>query len=437
MVMFDYQTAEFAVVGCLLIDERCLPPVREVLPSADAFANENCRSIYEVVCGLADKGKPIDPVTVGTRTGLENRFLLDCMELAPSCNSAPEYARAVMEGYKRRQLREIGEKLQSEAFAHDTDSTQILTDARAALDGLANNAGSAAVHGPFDSLQNFLVFRADVNEGNRQTIKIGFPALDSILGGFAQGGLYIVAARPGVGKSAFGIAVADMVAKSHRVLYASLEMTEEELNARRIAAFSDAPCSFGKLLFGRTTEAEDAAVVNACSALYERKLYISAVSSMTVAELGIQARNMKADVVIVDYLGLLSCTDRKMGEYEKITQISGDLKRLAKQLKCVVLALCQLNRESANSSGNTDSRPKLSQLRSSGAIEQDADGVMLLHRPEYGRTDIDREPTAPQQFFVDVAKNRHGRTGTIELAWYAPCNRFEDRSSRWTAKSWV
>lgn len=126
-----------------------------------------------------------------------------------------------------------------------------------------------------------------------------------------------------------------------------------------------------------------------------------------------------------------------MGEYEKITQISGDLKRLAKQLKCVVLALCQLNRESANSSGNTDSRPKLSQLRSSGAIEQDADGVMLLHRPEYGRTDIDREPTVPQQFFVDVAKNRHGRTGTIELAWYAPCNRFEDRSGRWTAKSWV
>ena len=75
--MFDYQTAEFAVVGCLLIDERCLPPVREVLPSADAFANENCRNIYEVVCSLADKGKPVDPVTVGKRTGLEHRFLLD------------------------------------------------------------------------------------------------------------------------------------------------------------------------------------------------------------------------------------------------------------------------------------------------------------------------------------------------------------------------
>ena len=179
-----------------------------------------------------------------------------------------------MEGYRRRQLREIGEKLQSEAFDNGTDSTQILTDARSALDGLANNAGSSVVQSPGDSLQNFLIFRADVNEGNRQTIKVGFPALDGILGGFAQGGLYIIAARPGVGKSAFGIAAADMIAKSHRVLYASLEMTAEELNARRIAAFSDAPCSFGKLLFGKTTEAEDAAVINACSALYECLVFL-------------------------------------------------------------------------------------------------------------------------------------------------------------------
>lgn len=431
--MFDYQTAEFAVVGCILIDERCFPPVREVLPSADAFANKNCRNIYEVVCGLADKGNPMDPVTVGARTGLDNSFLVECMDLAPSCNSAAEYARTVLDGYKRRKLREIGEKIQTESFSVDTDATQILASARIDLDALANNLGSTVVHGPFDSMKNFLLFRSDVNEGKRQVIKAGFPALDSVLGGFATGGLYIVAARPGVGKSAFGIAVADMLAKSRTVLYASLEMTEEELNARRIAAFSDAPCSFGKLLFGKTSEKEDTAIASACATLSERKLYISTVSSMTVAELGIQARNTGAEVVVVDYLGLLSCADRKLSEYERVTQISGDLKRLAKQLKCVVLALCQLNRESSSS---TDGLPKLAQLRSSGAIEQDADAVMLLHRPEYGRTDIDRDPTAPQQFFVDIAKNRHGRTGIVELAWYAPCNRFEDRNGRWTEKSW-
>lgn len=434
--MLDYQVSEFAVIGCVLIDERCLPVVREIIPSAEVFSNGSCRQAYESICSLWNAHKPVDPVTVGHTAGLENQFLMECMEIAPSCNAAGEYAKAVRDGFKRRQLREIGDKLQSEAFSHDTDADQILADARAALDGMANNNGCRLVKTPGDSLRDFLQFRADVNEGKRQTIKVGFPSLDGVLGGFAQGGLYIVAARPGVGKSALGIAVADMLAKRNRVLYVSLEMTAEELNARRIAAFSDSPCSFGKLLFGKTTEQEDLSVINACTVLSERKMYISAVSYMTVAELGMQARNIKADVVIVDYLGLLAGADRKAGEYERITQVSGDLKRLAKQLNCVVIALCQLNRESANGSG-TDKLPRLSQLRSSGAIEQDADGVLLLHRPEYGQSEVERNSAAPQQFFVDVAKNRHGRTGTIELAWYAPVNRFEDRGGRWTAKSWI
>lgn len=163
-----------------------------------------------------------------------------------------------------------------------------------------------------------------------------------------------------------------------------------------------------------------------------------AVSSLTVAELGVQARNAGAEVVIVDYLGLLSGADRKASEYERTTQISGDLKRLAKRLGCVVIALCQLNRESANSPGGADKLPRLSQLRSSGAIEQDADGVMLLHRPKYGQTEVQRSPAEPQQFFVDVAKNRHGRTGVVELHWYAPVNRFEDGGGgKWIAKSWT
>lgn len=433
--MIDFQTSEYSVIGCVLIDERCFPVVREILPSAEAFSNAYCRRAYEAACTLADHQKPVDPVTVGQAADLENRFLMECMEVTPSCNSAAEYAKAVREGHRRRQLREIGDKLQTASFSHETDADQLLADARSALDRLADDAGRNSVKTPSESLRDFIQFRTDVSEGRRQTIKSGFPSLDGVLGGFVQGGLYIVAARPGVGKSAFGIAVADMLAKRHRVLYVSLEMTDEELNARRVAAFSDTPCTFNRLLFGRTTDAEDVSLIKACSVLSERQLYISAVSSLTVAELGIQARNTKADVVIVDYLGLLTGTDRKASEYERTTQISGDLKRLAKQLNCVVLALCQLNRESANS--GADKTPKLSQLRSSGAIEQDADGVLLLHRPEYGQREVDRDAAAPQQFFVDVAKNRHGRTGAVELDWFAPVNRFEDRGGRWTVKSWT
>lgn len=431
--MFDFATSEYAVIGCILIDGRCFSVVREILPTAAVFSSEKCSRAYESICVLADGQKPIDPVTVGHAAGLDNSFLAECMNIAPSCNSAGEYAKEVLEGYRRRKLREIGEKLESDAFAHDTNADQLLTEARSALDGLAAKDSVSVVKSPSDSLTNFLLFRHEVNEGKRQSIKVGFPSLDSILGGFAQGGLYIVAARPGVGKSALGIAVADMIARNKRVLYVSLEMTEEELNARRLAAFSSASCSYGKLLFGKTTQDEDIALYNACGVLNERQLMIAAVPSMTVAELGVQARNVQADVVIVDYLGLMTGADRKASEYDRITQVSGDMKRLAKRLNCVVLALCQLNRESA---GNTDTKPKLSQLRSSGAIEQDADGVLLIHRPEYGQRDPKRSAAEPEQFFVDVAKNRHGRTGTIELAWYAPVNRFEDRSERWTVKSW-
>ncbi len=434
--MLDLATAEYSLVGCVLIDARCLPAAREILPTAEAFASEPCRKAYAAACRLEDEDKGIDPVIVGRAAGLSNDFLMQCMDLAPTCTRAAEYAKAVLDGYQRRQLQALGEKLQTEALCAGSTADQLLTEARSTLDDLASTPGRCSVKSARDSLLDFMTFRAEVQQGKRQAIRTGFPSLDRILGGFAQGGFYVMAARPGVGKSALGIALADMMARDRRVLYVSLEMTEAELNARRVAAVSDVTCTFGKLLFGKTTEEQDAAIANACGKLYAHKLQISAVSTLTVPELELQARNVGAEVVIVDYLGLLSAEDKRLSEYDRVTQISGDLKRLAKRLGCVILALCQLNRESVSAPGQ-DTRPRLSQLRSSGAIEQDSDGVLLLHRPEYGKTETPREASAPQQFFVDVAKNRHGRTGTAELAWYAPVNRFEDYGGKWTVKSWM
>ena len=434
--MLDLATAEYSLVGCVLIDARCLSAAREILPTAEAFASEPCRKAYAAACRLEDEDKGIDPVIVGRAAGLSNDFLMQCMDLAPTCTRAAEYAKAVLDGHQRRQLQALGEKLQTEALCAGSTADQLLTEARSTLDDLASTPGRCSVKSARDSLLDFMTFRAEVQQGKRQAIRTGFPSLDRILGGFAQGGFYVMAARPGVGKSALGIALADMMARDRRVLYVSLEMTEAELNARRVAAVSDITCTFGKLLFGKTTEEQDAAIANACGKLYAHKLQISAVSTLTVPELELQARNVGAEVVIVDYLGLLSAEDKRLSEYDRVTQISGDLKRLAKRLGCVVLALCQLNRESVSAPGQ-DTRPRLSQLRSSGAIEQDSDGVLLLHRPEYGKTETPREASAPQQFFVDVAKNRHGRTGTAELAWYAPVNRFEDYGGKWTVKSWM
>ena len=434
--MIDFKIPEFAVIGSILIDDHNLPEIRGILPSSAYFSNEHCQIAYEAICKLADSFKSIDPVSIGQETGLSNQFLAECMEIVPTHLNAPTYAISVRENHRRRQLMEIGSKLQIDSLSHDRNADDIITDARSTLDLLAQDTGGNKVLSSGDSLQEFLEYRNDMREGKCQIIKVGFPSLDSVLKGFAQGNFYIIAARTSVGKSAFAIAIADMIAKEHQVLYVSLEMSTVELDARRVAAIVDIPgCTYSKLLHDSTTDSEDAKIAQACSTLSKRKLSLSSVSDLTVAELGILAQNTKAEVVIVDYLGLLSDTDCNANERETVSKISRDLKCLSRRLKCVVIALCQLNRESEGI--GADKRPKLSQLRSSGALEQDSDGVLLLHRPEYGQTEVARAPTAPQQFFIDIAKNRHGRLGTVELAWYAPVNRFEDRSGRWPVKSWA
>lgn len=430
--MFDFQSAEFSTVGALLIDGSCLELVRPVLPNGEAFSNPDCRKAYEAVCALADQGKPIDPVTVGRLSGLDNRFLLECMELSPTCVYAGDHAKTVAEGYARRRLRDLGSKLAEQALSTDRDPTQLRNQAQSTLEAL--DTGTDAVPTAAESLYAFLTYRAQVNSGERQILHTGFPSLDAILGGFAPGGLYIQAARPGVGKSSFAIALGDMLAKDRTVLYASLEMSMEELNARRLAAFSPLGCSYGRLLFSKTTPEEEQVLLNTCSELEPRPLRLWTPRSLTVPELEQQARQLKAQVVILDYLGLVQTRDSRQTEYERITRISGDLKRMARRLNCVVLALCQLNRESV--SPVSDSLPKLSQLRSSGALEQDADGVLLLHRNAPDPTAPPPDPGQPQPFYIDVAKNRHGRTGTVELSWYPPVNRFEDRSGKWPAQSW-
>lgn len=432
--MFEWAQAEFAVVGSMLIDERCVPVVRSILSSGDSFSNENCAKAYDAIRHLSDRGKPVDPVTVGRTAELGNDFLRECMETAPSCSAAAEYATAVLDGFRRRQLREVGERMQTDALSVSVQTDQLLTEVRSTLDKLAS-ADRTAVRESGDSLRSFIAYREAVQSGRKQTIRSGFPGIDGVLGGFAGGGLYIVAARPGVGKSAFGIALGDMLAKNHRVLYASLEMSDEELTARRVSAIGDLSPGYNRLLFSSLSPDEEAGYLGACGALAERKFYTLACSKLTVAELGVHARNCGAEVVVVDYLGLLSGSNPRMAEYDRVTEISGDLKRLAKQLGCVIIALCQLNRESTSAT-TTDKQPQLSQLRSSGSLEQDADGVLLLHRPEYGNPNPNRKPHEPQEFIVNIAKNRHGRTGSVRLGWYAPVNRFTDGNGRTEVASW-
>lgn len=428
MRMTDYSLAEKSVIGCILIDSRCMDDVRSAIAGPECFALKECAESYAAACRLADEGKPVDPVTVQKASGVSPDFLRCCMEITPTCVYAGCYAASVTEGWTLRQLGQIGEALSRQVLLPSATAMETLNDTRQKLEELASFGHKP--ERPGDSLSDFLRYRQEVEEGKRRVLRTGFPSLDGILGAFSGGGLYVIGARTSVGKSAFAIALGDMIAaRNRRVLYVSMEMTTQEVDARRIAAWSEAIPSYSVLLHGRLTQAQQEDMAATAARLSEHPMQVCAMPRATVSRIAAQARSARAEVVIVDYLGLISGSGGKETEYERVTRASMELKRLAQSMNCVVIALCQINREAEQFEG----LPKLSQLRSSGAIEQDADAVVLLHRPQ-------KEADTTEPFTLIVAKNRHGRTGRTQLSWYPAVNRFEDRGcsglKRWDVKSW-
>lgn len=431
----EFYDAEQSVIGSILVEPNCLPKVRAVL-SADDFQIEPLRTMFIAACKIADNGGTVDPVTIRDAAGAETKTMATILDLTPTAANVMAYAELAHKNATLAKLVALGEQLQMESIACAADPTAILVECRAKLDALSGGHGQA-ISSSADTLSNFMLYRQDVASGTLRTLKTGFPSIDGILGGLASGGLYIIAARPGIGKSALSLALADMLAKERRVLFVSLEMSCHELNARRIASITG--IGYNQLLFGsHADETEWNAVALAGSELSKRNLFFSTATSATVAEVGLWAQRVKAEVAFVDYLGLLKPESKRATEYERVTEISGALKQTARRLNIPVLSLCQLNRGTAT---EADHRPSLTHLRSSGALEQDADGVLLLHRPDYYAPQSERcRPWEPQQFEISVAKNRHGATGTATLNWYAATNRFvdsrKDGKHTWDVCSW-
>ena len=231
-----------------------------------------------------------------------------------------------------------------------------------------------------------------------------------------RGGLYILGARPAMGKSTYAINLADNI--KGNCLYVSLEMTPEQIVSKRISRLTD--LSAAKLLSGRVTEDDWTKIALAFTALSEQGVYINDRYDLTVQKIQLLAQSVPdLRAVIVDYLGLIQPATRSTSSYENITQISRELKRMAISLNVPVICLCQLSRTVES---REDKRPRLSDLRDSGAIEQDADAVMFLYRPDYytgGKTD-----GQPSLTHLEVAKNRHGRTGQTDFNFWMPSSTF-------------
>lgn len=415
--------AEQAVIGSMLIDARSVGEVMDKLTAEDFYVPTNAE-IFAAISAMAAQAKPIDPVTVldelkkrGTCDDKTATYVMQLMEMTPTAANVGHYTQIVREQAERRSLFHLAVSLCERAAQPETNAAQLLADATGSIQSLVDARIKSDLISSEQAAVNFMEYRDRLERGEGSVVlSTGYKSLDKILGGgLVQSGLYILAARPGIGKTTLGMQIADRVAAKHPVLFVTLEMDEEQLTARRVADTSGQK-STTLLLSEYLSETERAEMCTALSTISEKHLYMSRAKSATVPDIALMARKVQnLSLIVIDYLGLIQSSDNLRDSYERVTKISGDLKRLARSLGVPVLCLAQLNRAVEQ---RADKQPTIADLRDSGAIEQDADSVLLLHRPESNKRMEDRINTLKEPLTVIVAKNRHGSVGRVTMDFY-------------------
>lgn len=418
LTLFD---AEVGVAGSILRDSQSYFRVAGTL-TEDSFALEIPRLIFHAAGVLASRGQVIEPIPLrevlkGEGHTLTNQTMVEYMEVTPTAANDVLYARQVQEYARRRRLKALGETLCAE---EQQDSAALLALAKGELEDIQQGTGGGLLVSSRDMLSGFYENLNARERGTSGVVKTGYPRLDQVLGGgFLKQGLYIIGARPGMGKTMFALNLADQMAGG--VLFVSLEMSEEQITARRLARLSGVNST--RLLMGKLTEEEYQKIGGCTARLCESRVVVNRSPTATVAQIGLMARSVKGlSCVLVDYLGLIRGDNPRASLYERTTRISGDLKQLARSLNVPIIALAQLSRESER---RTNKRPSLSDLRDSGSIEQDADGVLFLYRPDYYQ---EEQPKEWEGSYVEcaVAKNRHGGCGKVEFNAYLAVSKFEE-----------
>ncbi|MDW7655635.1 MAG: replicative DNA helicase [Bacillota bacterium] len=421
------QQAEQSVLGCALSGERPLAEITAILKTEDLYRPQH-RLIYDVICTLYLDSKPVDIITVTDM--LENRgqlekagglsYISSLPDAAPLVSNAAHYADLVRQKAILRRL--IGAMQEITGLCYnDPDDADMLLDVAAKR--IYEIRESRDISG-FESLKD--IMGRTVNElaaiargqPRQKVVLTGYYQLDRILGGLRPGGLVIVAARPAMGKSAFALNIAQKAATLHHVPAAifSLEMSKEEISNRLLSSQS---LVNSRLLNTGELQPEDwEKIARALPPLYAAPIYIDDRSGTSVMEMMSKCRQLKLEnklgVVIVDYLQLMNSNQsRAESRQQEISEISRTLKIMARELSVPVIALSQLSRACEMRS---DKKPLLSDLRDSGAIEQDADVVIFLYREQYYNSEQAALETEDAE--VIIAKNRQGATGNLHLGWW-------------------
>ena len=424
--------AEQSVIGSMLMDREAVIAASEIITGSD-FYQQQYGIMFDAMVELFNEGKPVDLVTLQDRLKEKEvppevsslDFVRDIITIVPTSANVKSYAAIVSEKAVLRRLIKTTEEIANTCYAGKEPLENILADTEKSIFDLLQNKGGQEFVPIKQVAINVLEKIEDAykNQGTVTGIPSGFIDLDYKLSGFQPSDFILIAARPSMGKTAFVLNVVDYVSvrKNLPCMVFSLEMSKEQLVNRMLSMESNVDSQ--KLRTGTLTDSDWDAVVEGIGIIGNSKLIIDDTPGISISELRSKCRKMKLEyglsTVIIDYLQLMSGS-RKGGNdnrQQEISDSSRSLKPLARELHAPVIALSQLSRACET---RTDHRPMLSDLRESGAIEQDADVVMFLYRDDYYNKDTEH----PNEAEVIIAKQRNGPIGTVNLIWKPEYTKF-------------
>lgn len=422
--------AEQAVIGSMIMDIEAVTVASEII-TGDDFYSRQYGILFETMVEMSEEGQPIDLVTLQNRlrekdvppevSGLE--FVRDLLASVPTSANIKHYANIVAEKSLLRRLIKLNEEIANTCYAGKESLEFIMEDTEKRMFQLLQRHDT----GDFTPIRQVVMNAMDKiesaakNKGSVTGIPTGFTDLDYRTAGMQPSDLVLIAARPSMGKTAFVLNIAQHVAfkKNLPVVIFSLEMSKEQLVNRMFSLESSVDAQ--KLRTGQLNDQDWERLIESAGVIGRSKLMIDDTPGISISELRSKCRKLKLEhglsMIIIDYLQLMSGSGRSDSRQQEISDISRALKSVARELNVPVLALSQLSRAVEQ---RPDHRPMLSDLRESGAIEQDADVVMFIYRDDYYNHDTDRKGVSE----IIIAKQRNGPIGTVELAWLPEYTKF-------------
>lgn len=428
--------AEQSVLGGILIDNQTFHKVVDSISVEDFYRPAHSK-IYAAMCELATRGEPIDALTLSSKLKEMGTFeevggaayLAELLEKTPTSIHSEYHARLVGDQAVKRRLVTVCGEIAARGLDPSEPTEELVDAAEKQIFALTSSKKTKALYAVRDIVRSAFIEleKRFENQGQMTGVPSGYFDLDKLLSGFQRSDLIIVACRPSMGKTSFSLGAVRHAAVVGKVpvVFFSLEMAKEQIVTRLLAA--EAKVDSQRIRTGKLHDSDWGRLTHAAGELSEAKIYIDDTAALTVLEMRGKARRLKAELgdiglIVVDYLQIMGTPKNSESREKAISEISRSLKALAKELNVPVLALSQLNR---NIDLRADKRPVMADLRESGAIEQDADIIIFIHREVVENL----QPNAASVAEFIVGKHRNGPRGTVKVAWLGQFASFENLAS--------